>query len=359
MFYILISFCAGFFASVSRRFVAGTANCLGNSRFLEKVFLFFSFLCYFVPAAIRYGIGQDYFYTYQPNFLYIRDGVKSIYSGELIAYNEIGFNYLNKVIIFFTSDPQWLFAITSFICLILAYKCIYDYSTNKTASVFFLVLGSYYLGSYSLIRQSIAIVMFLYAIRFLVKKSMWKYFGMIFLATTIHSASLIYMPFYFIYNIEWTKQKYLKYAVLIICFFYVFHPICAKIVSFTRFANRLNSDAHAHILLSIVVAMVFLFALMGYKKESKDTLYRIFLNAHFVSVCLIGLSAYLDTIDRIIWSYYYVNFVSIPYFISKANFSRNKKIYVCVIYLFMIVLWAWEHLYYDQFSILPYKTIFG
>ena len=313
MFYLFIAIFSAFFASLSERISFKTAGYSCRSLTVEKIFLFISFLFLFVPAAIRYGIGQDYFYTYHPLFGYIIRNEESIYTGDLIGYNEIGFNYLNKIIGCFTNDPQWLFVVTSFICLYVAYKCIYDYSPNRCFSAFFLVLGSYYLGSYSLVRQSIAIVIFLYAIRYVVLRHPLKYFGLISLAITIHSASIIYIPFYFIGNIQWKKEKYIKILLMLFCVLNVSYPVVKKIVSLTRFANRINGNGQIHIILSLVVIAVFLFALWGYREECDDSLYRVFLNVHFVSVCLIGLSKYLDTIDRIIWSYYYINFISIPY----------------------------------------------
>ena len=90
----------------------------------DKILFGLSFLVYFIPAAVRYGIGQDYFYTYAPTFRWIANGDINLETHSLIRYNEWGFTVLNKAIAFFTSDYQWLFVITALISLVLVYKSI-------------------------------------------------------------------------------------------------------------------------------------------------------------------------------------------------------------------------------------------
>lgn len=325
----------------------------------SKVVLFFSFLMYFIPASIRYGIGQDYFYTYVPMFNWIRQNAISIYTNNIIEYSEFGFNALNRLIGYFTTEPQWLFVITSAICLILAYKCIWDYSIDITMSVFFLVLGSYYIGSYSLIRQSIGIVVFIYSLRYIEQKRIVSYLLCMMVAFSVHTFSIVYVPFYFIANFKFTKKQYYIITTLSIILLNIFSSVVIHLVSMTRFANRINFSSKYNILLSFVVIVVFFVAVFGMDNETKNQRYRMFLNIHFVATCLIGLSAFLDTTDRVIFSYYYANFITIPYFIKTAKWGKYRQIIILGIFLSMAVLWGYEHLYYDQFRVLPYQSIFS
>ena len=335
-----------------------------RSKAVYHICILLSFLCYFIPSAIRYGIGQDYFYTYQPMFNYIAKGATSIYTNQVIKYSEIGFTFLNKAIAHFTSDSQWLFVVTAFICLALAYKCIDMYSINIPASVFMMVLGSYYMGSYSLIRQSIAIVLFAYSLQYVKERNLIKYLICILLATLIHTASLVYIPFYFIGNMRMKKKYYAMSTVGIIAGLNILSSLVSKIISLTRFSNRIHFGSEYNILLSIVVTTVFIIALLGYSNDMHDSdesdgMYRIFLNVLFVATCLIGISPFVDTSDRIIFGYFYTNFITIPYIMKKGHFGKYKNVFLIILIIALIALWGYEHLYYDQFSVLPYRTIFN
>lgn len=318
-----------------------------------------SFLVYFIPAALRYGIGQDYFYTYKPMFDHIAQESKSIYTNQLIKYSEAGFTLLNRAISIFTNDAQWLFVVCAFISLVIVYICIRDYSTNIPLSVFMLVLGSYYLGSYSLVRQSMAIAIFLYSLRYVKEKKIIKYGICMLLAVMIHSASLIYIPFYFIGTRRFTKKQYVAISLGSIVGLNLFAELISTIVALTRFSNRINVDSEYNYLLSLVVLIVFFVGVYGLNEKNGDENYRLFLNILFVSASLIGVSSFLDTSDRIIFAYYYTNFITIPHFISNGKFGRIKLIIIGGVFFSLFVLWGYEHFYYDQFAVLPYVSIFN
>lgn len=330
-----------------------------QSRSVYHIFMLLSFLCYFIPSAVRYGIGQDYFYTYYPMFNFIRNGTVSIYTNSVIKYNEVGFTLINKIIGKFTDNPQWVFVITSAFCLVLAYKCIMDYSPNITFSVFMLVLGSYYMGSYSLIRQSMVIVIFLYSLRFIENRRIIPYMLCCAIAISIQTISIIFIPFYFIGSLKLTKKQYFVASLSVIVGANICRGIVLRIVQMTRFANRINLSSDYNILLSMVVCAVFVVSVLGLKND-EDERYRLYTNILFICTCLIGISGYLDTSDRIIYAYYYTNFITIPYIFKYSAFKQSDKrlIKICVISA-LFILWGYEHLYYDQFSVLPYVSIFG
>ena len=70
---------------------------------------FTAFFIVFIIAAIRYGIGTDYFYTYAPGFIRIRD------TGAAYSYYEPAFSTLNIVCTWISDNYQILFVVTSLI----------------------------------------------------------------------------------------------------------------------------------------------------------------------------------------------------------------------------------------------------
>ena len=321
----------------------------------DKILFGLSFLVYFIPAAVRYGIGQDYFYTYAPTFRWIANGDINLETHSLIRYNEWGFTVLNKAIAFFTSDYQWLFVITALISLVLVYKSIKKDSVSIPFSVLMLVLGSYYLASYNFIRQCIAIAIFAYSLKYVEERKSVQYFICAALATTMHTISIIYFPFYFLGNVKLKKKLYYILPIAIIGGLAVSSPIVIRIISLTRFSRNISLGQHYNLFLSAVVLLVYYATIVGF--DEKDTRYRMYANALLIASCCIGVSSFTGATDRLIYAYYYINFLSIPHIFKYAKWGKNAKLIKLAIIVVLISLWIFEHIYYDQFSVLPYESI--
>lgn len=324
----------------------------------NKLCLFLSFLVLFIPAAIRYRIGTDYSYTYAPMFTWIRNGEYSLITGTLIRYNEVGFTWLNKIVAHFTGNVQWIFVITSFITLFLVYKSIKDQSVNIPLSVFMLILGSFYLASYNFVRQCLAIAIFSYSLKYIENKEPLKYFICIAIAITIHTIAIVYIPFYFLQKLKISKKIYFFLPVIAIVVLSAASPILIKLISLTRFARNIKLGQDYNIALSIVVIIVYYLGLLGYKNKG-DTKYTLYLNILLVAACCLGASSYTGANDRLVYAFYYTNFLTLPYIIKKGDFGNCRIFILCGLILLLLCLWGFEHVYYDQFGVLPYQSVFS
>lgn len=303
----------------------------------DKISFGLSFLVYFIPAAIRYGIGQDYFYTYAPTFRWIANKVINSETHSLIRYNEWGFTALNKIIACFTSDYQWIFVITALISLILVYQSIKKDSVNIPFSVLMLVLGSYYLASYNFVRQCIAIAIFAYSLRYVEERKPMQYFICAALATTMHTISIIYFPFYFLGNIKLKKKIYYILPIAVIGILAICQPFVIRIISLTRFSRNIRLGQHYNLFLSAVVLIVYYATIVGFNE--KDKRYRIYANDLLIATCCIGISSFTGATDRLIYAYYYINFLSIPYVFKYAKWGKNAKLIKLAIIIVLIGLW--------------------
>lgn len=364
MIYIFIGIIASIFAYLAlhvktvsvKRNIKMTSQ--QNQRQINKVFWILSFLSYFLPAALRYGVGQDYFYTYAPTFTWIHDGAINSLTHTPISYSETGFTLLNKVIAHFTDNYQWLFVITSLICMILVYKSIRDYSADIVLSVFMLLLGSFYLASYNFVRQSIAIAIFAFSLRYIERKQQGKYYISILIAISMHSISIVYLPFYFLSNLKLTKRQYAMIPVISIVGFRIISPLLVKIISLTRFSRNIVLNNDYNLLLTVAVLFVYYITLFGFSNHD-DKRYTMYLNLLMIAACFIGLSTFTGATDRLIYAYYYTNFLTIPYIYRNAKWGKNRPLAVMFLIFILCILWGYEHLFYDQFSVLPYESIWS
>ncbi|MBR0037205.1 MAG: EpsG family protein [Bacteroidales bacterium] len=89
----------------------------------------------------------------------------------------------------------------------------------------FLAMNGYVL-SINLMRNSLAILIFLNALDFLRNRQFWPYFGMCLLSVSLHFSSLIFLPLYFILHLRLNKWVFL--LLVIVChlaLFVGFSPI--------------------------------------------------------------------------------------------------------------------------------------
>ena len=131
-------------------------------------------------------------------------------------------NYLSSKI---SSSVNLVYFITEFITLLFVYFSCYgvkkicnDYNFCSLSYFLFLIL--FFNKSLNLCRQSIAIAIILYAIKYIYQKKPIKYILFCILASGFHSSSLIMIILYFYINyINRSKNKILKNLIIIILLF--------------------------------------------------------------------------------------------------------------------------------------------
>lgn len=165
---------------------------LANIRKNRQYFLFLAFCLLFMFSALRYQYGNDYI-TYYENYNLIKISGTSPYGSQT------AFELLNKI----TPNFFVMIAVISFFELFVIYRFI---STNVSANyrgiaVFLILVNPYvFLISLSALRQTIALMIFVIAIRFSYQRRPIPYFLLILLASLFHASALILLPVYFAAN---------------------------------------------------------------------------------------------------------------------------------------------------------------
>lgn len=154
-----------------------------------------SFLVLFVFAALRYDFGNDYM-SYYNNYVAIQHGNWSVYGNQ----------YLFTLINYISPSFDFLVVSTSLLFLWTVYWLMK--STLPAEQIWlglFIFLFSPYifLVNLSAMRQCLAMLLFIVAIKYAVQggvKNFIKYAVMIILATLIHKSAILLLPIYFLAN---------------------------------------------------------------------------------------------------------------------------------------------------------------
>lgn len=317
-----------------------------------KIFIALLPMC--ITSAIRYDVGWDYLKIYTNGFFLIGKGYMPHY------FSEIPFDFLvKKIYIVSNQNPDWLFIICSVLTFIFLTKAIKDQSINVVFSILLVFLIRYYFLTLNIVRQGIAMSIILCSYRFIKERNFKKYVITILLASCFHLMSLIYIPIYYIYMIDWKKKKNILLTIILPIFAIIIYFAVLKYTKYGGYINSIYNDNNFLIHEIILSGTILFLAIMEKKnvvieKEYFDTYFPMQILIFIVSVC----SKFLPVADRIVWLLYIQYIFFIPIIIKNIKKSSQRiLVTICLIMLMFTSVYMQTEIS-DSYNIIPYKTIF-
>lgn len=189
--------------------------CYSGSLSRNKNSLAISFFIVTLLQVIHYDYGNDYMPYYQiyKDVVSYKFDFEDVISGTV--RKEPGFSFLcyfcEKIGGFFT-----LVAIISIIMGVAYYRFIKKYVNDEwipLAFFIYLTSSNFYLLNFSMLRQGLAVSLFLMAYPFIEKKNIVLAFLFVFLAFSVHTTAAILFPFVFWGFLPVKHSKYLTYIL--------------------------------------------------------------------------------------------------------------------------------------------------
>lgn len=326
---------------------------------LNKIFWYLSEIVLIVVSGIRYGVGQDYFYTYVPYFNNLLFGHRNLDVEE-------GFYWLNKFIQLFTSDYAWLFIVCSVIFFHFVYKAIREQSKIPTFSIFLLVGTTYIFTFYNGMRQMMAISIFLYSIKFIQKRDLKRFLIYMAFASSIHYTTILLIPLYFLYNLDINSLKLFIASVIAL----IIKPLVTKlmlyVISLTKYSYYINSKydtgdtGYIVMLINISILMFSLIFIKKSKKLSDDEQkkYNFLVILQFISTIIAMYDGVVPLLNRLRWATGFSVILLIPFIVSMIESKKNKIGIVFLITSMYIFYSCYTVGVNNANSVLPYQTIF-
>jgi len=196
--------------------VLGVCVCeIKKSKLNDAIFLCITAVGMVVLSSLRANtVGIDY-KQYATYFTQVHDGGWSYLISSANGYRiEPGYSLLNYFVSLFTSDVRIFMLVVSIVAVGLTALLLYKYSPIPWIGMFVFGSFGYFGNSLSFLRQSIAIAIFLFAIRFLKDKKVLPYLLIVILAATFHKSILIMIPVYFIAHIKVNWKSLCTYGGL-------------------------------------------------------------------------------------------------------------------------------------------------
>lgn len=178
-----------------------------NKSFTWKIEYIFIILFFLIVGAVRPVIGNTDNATYVDLYQYVGT------FGELPLYlenAEVGYSALNMLFSAILDFPYYIFfgiltALTWGIYLASSYR----YQFLLPWILFFTICNGFLFWSFNGIRQSLAIVIFLFSIKYIIERKFLLYILALVVASLFHTSVLLLLPVYFFIHIGFNHKFWL------------------------------------------------------------------------------------------------------------------------------------------------------
>lgn len=277
----------------------------------RSTFLFLAFIVIFLPSALRYGVGADFF-NYYEIFEY----------RNYVTKNEYGFYFVNVFIKYLGLSAQWAIAAYALIFTLMGF---FSYP-KKNAWVFHVLFISMLLFfSFNGIRQAISVAFILLAIKFELDKKNLIFFLLIIIASMFHQSALLLLPVAILSRIPVGldfKRYVFPLLVIVTTLIIWLGPSIFSIIQ--KIAVQLNLPYQHY------------FESAYFEKVRVNSGLYLITRILFLLLLIVNVSKLLAVSEKywpvVVYSSFYVIFASLSY--QSAAFGRLSYVYIPgVIYL--------------------------
>lgn len=313
-------------------------------RKFQNLYIYISFVLLFILSAFRgVTVGTD------------TSGYKLLFSRLEEGYpirQEIGWQYLNKLIINLGGSFEDLLIVSSLFVLVPIFYTVKKYSPNPMLSLFIYFSLYLYLQSFNITRQAIAVSIVFSAIPFLINNRFWFFSFFIVLASTFHITALLCLPLIFINKIPDKKLLYiiLISGALIIGVFAteIIFLKSAELFGYDQYIDKTETGVQTGIFLLALNAMAILILLT---EKNRGLLFKLFI----FYIIFANLTARIPYGHRIISYFSIIQILYLPYFLKESKKQFKPLV------LSLIVVYSYLVFYRNAGSgdIVPYiNTLF-
>lgn len=324
------------------------------------------FIILFFPiimAAFRKDIGADY-----QSYVSIFKEYQNINFLEGMANSKEPFytvlNYVADVL--FGSNEWGIFLLSSSIMLLIILKTAdyyrKDLSIAASLLIFYIV---YYIESFNLVRQMLAVSCVVYSFRYLIERNFFKYMVGIIIGSLFHNTALIAILFYLIPYRKYKKNSFTKMIfpifilLLPLALNYLIH-IFSKIPIFNYYFSeydvvKINFGLGFFMDIGTAVLPVLFF-----RKNiiAKNPRYEILINIILLSIPLKISSYFVAYVWRLVYYSTSAQIILVPIIINLVRNDKEKKLFKIIIIIMYISYFVYYYIIRRMGPGIPYTSVF-
>ncbi|MGL6100289.1 MAG: EpsG family protein [Fusobacteriaceae bacterium] len=292
----------------------------------NNIFIIF-LLGFYILSFMRWEVGTDwesYYNNYELN-----NSLLDFYSS---VHFEKGYQTLNFISKKIYDNYNFLLFIQATIIFSFIYYSLKRTSSNLLVSLFYLYTSHF--GNIFFVRQSIAVSIILFSIKYIEERKILKFYMIVFLAMSFHISALIFIPAYFIYRIK-LSNSILYCSFFIILFiaiflgkgiiFKIFEIVSPHRLIYLNDNQELLRSKNSVLLTAIVSRSFFIiyYMLVFWKKRIVDLRINGFINFYLFSCILYILCVTINPMIARVSLYYEI--INLYLCASFFHIQKNKK----------------------------------
>lgn len=326
-------------------------------------------ILFFISAFRASDVGADtgaYLYAFQNIDVVELDG---FFETQLFHF-EFGYILLNKLLFLINDNPQTILVATSAITVIGMGYFFYKHSDNMYISTVLFIGLYFYVQLFTPVRQSMALMLIMWALASLWMGKRWHYVILILLAGSLHASSFVFLPFVLFAPL--TKGKLVKICAVcgafsIIFSFYGSALLIDVLDDEFKFYGYLvqaaeNEGGHfgAATLQGIMCLIVAWFAWGALKKKGENAgevevqkvLWLIFMMVTMFYMIMMSYS--LGYLGRMTIDFYIFICLLLPY--AYQQWRSYNKFYTYPLFIFLVAIYLIQAMSRDP-MIVPYSSM--
>lgn len=161
---------------------------------VHRLFFFVILLSFWFLSSFRWEMGTDW----TPYKIYF-----DMMSGDFPIkdwYMEPGFSLLNYIVNLIFGSYSMMLAIQALLVYSMMGVTLYRYSVYPIFSI--VVWWAMLLGDVFLVRNTLAVALACFSLRYIINREFWKFLVIILIAMTFHRSAIIFLPAYFIFYVR-------------------------------------------------------------------------------------------------------------------------------------------------------------
>lgn len=316
----------------------------------------------FLEAALRdYTVGTDV-YTYLRRYVtFSNTEWRNIFSAADVMMFEHGFAVFNKVLSGVSDNPRFFLMVTAFFITFSFSLKIYYNSTIPWLSFFLFITLGLFGSSMNTIRQYIALAIVLYSYDAIKENRLFRFIGLMLLASSIHTSAVIVLPMFWISKIKFNKKVITIFMItvfgmlgLAVKYGEFLFALCAPyLFTYSRYIGQFSISIANGAVGATIIYLAFSVLVVAELYHSRDGARNMYIAFALMSVFLISFSFVISISARVV-SYFSVMFVfSVPRAVKSGN--KVKRHYLAAICVVTFVYYLAVICRADVSSLIPYK----
>jgi hypothetical protein len=274
---------------------------------------------------------------------------------------ELGYDWYNVLISFVTANRYIFILITTLIIYTLIFVSIRRYTENN-AFALILFMGLMFFFTFTYLRQVLGVGIAWLSIKYVYERKLWKFLGIMAIATLFHNSAIMLVPLYFIPIKKFDINSVI--FLMVVCLILgltglpsTLFQAYGSVSEMEERAAQLVGDTNGFRIEYLLEAVFFLIIILNnYNKIPNDKLNIVLLNMSLIFCAILLFFIKSENGGRLSW-YYLIGILCTMTYLSTNNMRDSKlAIFMMFVSLFLYVriYVSWQH----YLNLYPYKTFF-